>query len=62
MGEPVLRKPPLAWWAGGLLGIGFGKKTRPEITGTNAARWVIPIVAIGTLVPWLTRPPRAATQ
>ena len=114
MEDPVVRRPPLAWWAGGLLGIGFGmtgycpgtglscaasgrfdalvtvlgmllgalgfilaypyvvpameslgdlgRKTLPEMTGTDAAWWVIPIVVLGTLLLWLTRPRGAAPQ
>ena len=37
----------------------YGKATIPGITGTNPAFWVIPIVAVGVAVLWLTRPRRA---
>ncbi len=37
----------------------YGKKTIPEITGTSPAVWVIPIVAIGLLLLYLTRPRKA---
>lgn len=40
----------------------FGKQTLPEITGTDAARWVVPIVVVGTLVLWLTRPREVSPQ
>ena len=34
----------------------FGKVTLPEVTGTPAGLWVLPIAAVGALVLWLTRP------
>jgi len=37
----------------------YGKKTLPEITKTNAAWWVVPIVCVGGLALWLTRPRKA---
>jgi uncharacterized membrane protein YedE/YeeE len=40
----------------------FGNKTLPEMTGTDAAFWVVPIVAIGTLLLLLTRPRKAPPQ
>jgi uncharacterized membrane protein YedE/YeeE len=38
----------------------YGKVTLPEWTGVNPAVWVIPIVAVGGLMLWLTRPRKSS--
>jgi uncharacterized membrane protein YedE/YeeE len=40
----------------------YGKATLPQITGTDPAWWVLPIVAAATFVLWLTRPRRGAAE
>lgn len=44
--------------------LAYGKVTLPEITGTNAALWVLPIVAVGGGLLYVTRPrsPRQETS
>jgi hypothetical protein len=38
--------------------LNYGDATLPDVTATSRAYWVVPIVVVGVLVLWLTRPRR----